>query len=284
MAGELQGKFKGLIFDMDGVLYRGDDALTGAQELFPALRAANLSFILLTNNATRTSQDFTAKLAKMGIDVEPERIMTSAGVTAGYLRANYPEGGKVCVLGEAGLVSYIESVPNFTVVDDDQADFVVVGLYYGFNYKELTRGCAAIRKGAHFIATNPDTTLPMEGGALWPGAGSIAAAVQTCSGIEPTIIGKPEIYGAEAALDDMQLRAAEVLCIGDRLETDIMMGCNAGIPTALVLTGVSSHADVDSTGIHPDYILDDLPALMAALGIDGDEHARPPESHAGIKG
>ncbi len=266
MAGELAGKYSGLILDMDGVLYRGDNPLDGAHELFPALRAAGLSFILLTNNATLTQADFAAKLARMGITVDPDFILTSAGATAAYLQTNYPEGGTAYVLGESGLVSAIEGLPNFRL-EEANPDFVVVGLFFGFDYEALKRASMAIRRGAHFVATNVDLTLPVESGVLWPGAGSLVAAIQAASGTTPTVIGKPSVHGGEMALEKLGLPANRVLCVGDRLDTDILMGRQAGIPTALLLTGVSNEADVRATGINPDYIFNDLPALMSALGI-----------------
>jgi HAD superfamily hydrolase (TIGR01457 family) len=274
MAGELQGRYRGLILDMDGVIYRGDDPLPGARELFPALRASGISFILLTNNATRTPADFSVRLARMGIDVEPECILTSAGATATYLATNYPDGGSALVLGEAGLVNSIEAVPN---VQDGPADFVIVGLFFGLTYEWLKKACLAVRGGARFIATNLDASLPMEGGELWPGAGSIAAAIVTGSGVEPTVIGKPSVHGGESALRLMGLAAEQVLCAGDRLETDIMLGRNAGMDTALLLTGVSQRGEVETTGIRPTYIIEDIPALMEALGVR-------PESAMGAKG
>jgi 4-nitrophenyl phosphatase len=263
---DIRGKFSGLILDMDGVLYRGNDALDGARDLFPALRANALSFMLLTNNATLTAQDFTRKLAHMDIDVAPEYILTSAGGTAAYLQKSYPEGGGVYVLGEAGLVAYVTRMPGFTL-DEQRPSFVVAGLDFDFNYETMKKACLAIRRGAHFIATNADATLPVEGGELWPGAGSIVASLETCSGIAPTVIGKPNTYMATIALEKLGLPAAQVLCVGDRLETDILFGARAGIPTALVLTGVSSMQDIDKAEAAPTYVFDDLPHLMQGLGI-----------------
>jgi 4-nitrophenyl phosphatase len=262
----IKGKYRGLILDMDGVLYRGNHALEGARELFPALRANNLSFILLTNNATLTARDFTNKLERMGIDVAPEYILTSAGGTAAYLEKTYPGGGGVFVVGEAGLVSVITAMPNFRL-DEQAPSFVVAGLDFGFNYETMKNACMAIRRGAHFIATNADATLPVEGGELWPGAGSIVASVQACSGVTPVVIGKPNTYMASIALEKLGLNAAQVLCVGDRLETDILFGARAGIPTAMVLTGVSSVADIEHAEAAPTYIFDDLPHLMRGLGI-----------------
>ena len=134
-------------------------------------------------------------------------------------------------------------------------------------YDSLQRACSAIRNGAVFIATNMDTTIPIEGGEQWPGAGSIAAAVRACSGVEPVAIGKPNPYIGEMALLKLDLPAEQVLCVGDRLETDILLGKRIGTPTALILTGASSREDIEHAEAAPDYVFDDLHGLMSALGI-----------------
>ena len=266
MASELEGRFSGLILDMDGVLYRGNQALPGARELVPALRAAGLSYILLTNNATLSPQEYSAKLARMGITVGPEAIFTSGVATSLYLMQHYPQGGGVYVLGEPALLTMLVQAPGFRP-DGWQPNFVVVGLDFRLTYDSLQRACSAIRAGAHFIATNADATLPVEGGELWPGAGSIVAAVRTCAGVEPVIIGKPTAYIGQMALLKLDLPAGQVLCVGDRLETDIELGKRIGTPTALVLTGASRREDIDGAEAKPDYVFDDLPALMSALGL-----------------
>lgn len=263
----IAGLYRGLILDMDGVLYRGQQALPGARELFENLRNHNIAFLMLTNNATLTSADFVNKLARMDIHVTPDMVLTSAGATATYLKENHPEGGGVYVLGEAGLVSYMSGMPSFELTSENP-DFVVSGLDLDFDYNALRTACLAIRNGAKFIATNTDATLPVEGGQLWPGAGSIAAAIETCAGVAPTVIGKPNVYMANMALKQLGLPAEQVLCVGDRIETDILCGARAGIPTALVLTGVSQISDLDTAEVQPTYIFDDLPGLMRAMGIN----------------
>jgi 4-nitrophenyl phosphatase len=265
MAYDLIGKFDGLIFDMDGVFYRGEQPLPGARDVLPALRRAGLSYILLTNNATLTPEDVARKLSRMGIVASPEAILTSAAATAEYLCEHHPSGGGVYVIGEQALVSTIGSAPGFRL-DGWQPDFVVVGLDRRFDYGAMQRACSAIRRGARFIATNTDATLPVEGGEFWPGAGSIVASIRTCSGIEPLVIGKPAIYMADMALRRLELPPERVLCVGDRLDTDILFGARAGLPTALVLTGVSARADIPGAAATPDYIFEDLPALLGALG------------------
>jgi 4-nitrophenyl phosphatase len=262
----LKGRVDGLILDMDGVLYRGQQPLPGARELFPALRAAGLSFILLTNNSTLTPQDYSAKLARMGIVVDPELIFTSGVATSLYLMQHYPDGGGVYVLGASSLLTTLTRPPGFRP-DGWSPRFVVVGLDYNLTYDSLQRACSAIRRGAVFIGTNDDATIPVEEGELWPGAGSIIAAVKTCSGVEPVVIGKPNPYIGKMALLKLELEPAQVLSVGDRLETDILMGARLGTPAALVLTGASQREDIARTGVAPDYTFDDLNGLMAALGL-----------------
>ena len=148
----------------------------------------------------------------MDIDVAPECILTSAGGTAAYMQKTYPEGGGVYVVGEAGLVSFITAMPNFRL---DEASPRLRGCRpdFGFNYETMKKACLAIRRGAHFIATNADATLPVEGGEAWPGAGSIVASLETCSGVAPVVIGKPNTYMATIALEKLGLAAvAGALC------------------------------------------------------------------------
>jgi len=172
----------------------------------------------------------------------------------------------VYVLGEAALLSLLVRAPGFRP-EGWKPDVVVVGLDFKLTYDSLQRACSAIRAGAAFIATNAEPTMPVEGGELWPGAGSIVAAVRTCSGVEPVVIGKPNPYIGEMALLKLDLPAAEVLCVGDRLETDILLGKGIGTPTALLLTGASTLVETERSEVKPDYIYENLHALMAALGI-----------------
>ena len=179
---------------------------------------------------------------------------------------HYPDGGGVYVVGESGLLTTLTGVPGFRA-EGTRPKFVVVGLHYHFDYEVLKRACNAIRGGAHFIATNADTTIPVEGGELWPGAGSILAAVRACSGVEPVIIGKPNPYIGQMALLKLGLPAERVLCVGDRVETDIALGKAIDTPTALITTGVAGQGDVRQPEILPDHTFDGLPALVQALGL-----------------
>ena len=169
------------------------------------------------------------------------------------------------MVGSASLQATLTSPPGFHA-EQERPDFVVVGLDYELTYHKLQLACTAIRRGARFIATNADLTLPVEGGDLWPGAGSIVAALHACSDTTPTVIGKPNTYMASIALERLGLAPTETLCVGDRLETDIACGARAGIPTALLLTGVSTLEDIPHAEAPPDYIFNDLPELMSTLG------------------
>ena len=262
---ELTRPFKGLILDMDGVLYRGDQALPGAAALFSALQQAGVSVILVTNNSTRTAAGYRQKLAEMGISVPDVPILNSSAATARWLRAAAPAGAGVYVVGAADLLKVVLEQPGF-VLDAERPEFVVVGLDTEVTYAKLRTAALAIRRGARFVATNVDTSLPVEGGELWPGAGAIVAAIQTTVGRPPDVVlGKPEPAMFLQALEMLGLPPEAVLAVGDRAETDILAGKRAGIPTALVLTGVTRPDEVATLppDVRPDYVFQNLEELRA---------------------
>lgn len=251
----------GVIMDMDGVLWRGDERLPGVELFFNLLHSRGLPFVLASNNSSKTPSDYVSKLAKMGISGVSERqIVTSGTATIDYLLNHYAAGSAVHILGGDGLKSMIGAA-GFTLADD--ANIVVVGIDIHLTYDKLKRASALIRAGADFIGTNADASLPLADG-LAPGAGSILAALKTASGREPLVIGKPGKPMFEAALHTLGTAAENTLMIGDRLDTDIYGAQQAGLRTAVVLTGVASRADVETGSIQPDGVYDDLPALIAA--------------------
>ncbi len=258
--------FKGLILDMDGVIYRGDAALPGAVAFFPALQAAGVSVILVTNNATRRAVGFGRKLEQLGITLaEGTTILTSAMATARWLHEQAPQGGGIYVVGAADLANVVLEQPGFHL-DAVAPAFVVVGLDTEVTYAKLRTASLAIARGARFVATNMDASLPMEGGENWPGAGAIIAAIQTTVGRGPDmVLGKPEPTMFYQALEILSLPAGAVLAVGDRAETDIRAGKRAGVPTALVLTGVTRPDEV--AGLppdqRPDYVFKNLEELRA---------------------
>jgi len=256
----------GLLMDMDGVITRGQQALPGAPAFFDFLRARAIPFVLVTNNSSRTVQQIQETLAHMGIAVAVDEILTSAQATALYLRERAPAGARVLPVGEEGLRAALREA-GFTLVEQRPADYVVAGIDWHLTYDTLKRACLAIRDGAIFIGTNPDRTFPSEEGIV-PGAGSILAALATCTGVEPVVIGKPALPIIELALQRLGVPAEHVAFVGDRLETDILAGQRAGLLTILVLTGVTRREDLAASDIAPDLVVENLVELQRAWELD----------------
>lgn len=252
------------ILDMDGVLYRGHQRLDAAAEFLSFLQARHLAYILLTNNSTRTPASVAARLREVGIDVDASNIITSSVATASYLKHQRPNGARVFVIGEEGLRAPLAD-EGFTLVENGQADYVVLGMDRTVTYEKLKRATLLIRAGAQFIATNPDTTFPTPEG-LVPGAGSLIAALKATTGESPLVIGKPEPTCFNLALEKLGADKATTAAIGDRLDTDILGAQRAGLHTILVLTGVSTRSDLDTSVVQPDWVFENLFDLMAALG------------------
>lgn len=257
---------KAFVFDMDGVLYVGARALPGVQDLLDALALRGRAVMLATNNSMATPALYVERLAAMGVRVPAEEILTSALATHDYLLRTLPPGSGIFVVGMPALREQLFSDGVFKPVQyaEEQPAALVVGLDRQFTYDKLAAAAAAVRAGARFIATNADATLPTENG-LVPGAGSVVAAIRVASGIEPTVIGKPETPMLEMALARMGVEPREAVMIGDRLDTDILAGQRTGMLTALVLTGVSTREEIATFPIKPDIVADDLPSLTAAI-------------------
>jgi len=252
---------KAVVSDMDGVLWRGDQKLPGMVEFFNFMRKNNIPFALATNNSGRHTSNYIQKLAKMGVpDITAKELVTSATATVDYLKNRYPDSARLYVIGNEGLFQTIEEA-NFTITDTD-VDAVVVGIDFDFTYEKARKATLLIRNhGAAFIGTNPDTSFPSPDG-LVPGAGSVIGMIQIASDVDPVIIGKPARAMFDVALQRVGASANETLMIGDRINTDIEGGQNAGLQTAMVLTGVNSRDDIDD--IQPDYIFEGLPELIEA--------------------
>lgn len=261
---------RGYVFDMDGVLYRGDEPLGGVAAALDAIDLRDRRYMLATNNSMSTPARYVTKLAKMGIDVPEETILTAGLATRDYLLETLEPGAGIFVVGMPALREQLFEGSPFHPVQygEEQPAAVIVGLDLAFDYAKLKAATEAIRAGARFVATNADATLPTEAG-LVPGAGSIVAAVRVASGQEPVVIGKPETPLLVQALHRMEIAAVDAVMIGDRLDTDILAGHRAGMLTVLVLTGVSTRDDVPTAPVPPDVILTDLTALTDAL-VGGD--------------
>ncbi len=249
-------QIRGVVLDMDGVLWRDDDPLPGLVEFFDMLRANGIAYTMATNNSYKTPAAYLGKLAKMGVTgVDESLVITSATATADYMHQTYPQGTKVYVVGGNGLR---ESLTNagFEIVDDG-ARVVAAGIDPQLTYEKLKRATFQIRGGADFIGTNPDKTFPTPEG-LVPGAGSVLAALEAATDRQPIVIGKPETPMLETALRIMGTTREQTLMIGDRLETDILGGQRAGMKTLLVLTGVATREDIARMDITPDMVFESL--------------------------
>lgn len=264
---------RALIIDMDGVLWHGNQAVAGLTDFFQTLRDKNLPFILATNNASHTPQQYVGKLAEMGVAIEPKEIMTSALATAMYLTENMdPAQTRVFVVGEDGAIQALQE-QGFTLTElyeingptSKGADVVVCGKDHTLTWDKLATATLNIRAGAKFIGTNDDNTLPTELG-LIHGNGAILAALQTATGVSPTIIGKPEPIMYQQAISRLGADLSETIAIGDKLETDILGAIRTGIRSLMVLGGVSTEADLKASEYQPTWVMQDLRAVTEALG------------------
>jgi 4-nitrophenyl phosphatase len=249
--------FKSLIIDMDGVIYRGDEAIVGAKEFIALLQRGGVPFLFLTNNSTRTPGQHVTKLAKIGIAIEESDVLTSAQATALYMEKIARPEARVYAIGEEGLRAALGE--RYTIAEEG-ADFVVVGMDTGLTYEKLRVATLLIRGGAKFIATNPDKTLPTEEG-LVPGNGAITAALEAATGMAPFVVGKPETAIFDLALARMGVGKEGVAVIGDRLETDILGGRRAGLSTILVLSGATSRQELENSSIKPDLVFENVRQL-----------------------
>ena len=246
-----------LIIDMDGVLYRGNTPLPGLQEFFIFLRERPIPFILATNNSTQTPQQRVQKLARMGVEIFPEEVLNSGQATARALARQYPAGTRVHVFGSDALREAVTE-EGFVLADQD-VEIVVASMDREVTYEKLKRATLLVRAGARFVATNLDPTQPTEEG-LWPGTGSLIAALRTATETEPLVIGKPEPTMFQLAMDQMGARPEATATIGDRLDTDILGGQRAGMITICVLSGSSNRAEAEAFG--PDFIFEDIAELL----------------------
>jgi len=258
-----------LIIDLDGVLYRGDQAIVGAKEFVALLQQRGIPFLFLTNNSTRTPGQYVTKLARMGIAIEESDVLTSAQATALYMERIAPPGARAYAIGEEGLRAALgeryttpPSPPceGGSDIAERGADFVVVGMDTGLTYEKLRVATLLIRSGARFIATNPDKTLPTEEG-LVPGNGAAIAALEAATGVAPFVVGKPEPAIFDLALARMGVGKEGTTVIGDRLETDILGGQRAGLSTILVLSGATSRQELENSSIKPDLVFENVRQL-----------------------
>lgn len=258
--------------DMDGVLVHEETPLPGAQELITHWTDTHTPYLVLTNNSIYTPRDLSARLRSSGLDVPEERIWTSALATADFLATQKP-GGSAYVIGQAGIITALHE-RGFTMTDTNP-DFVVVGETRQYSFEAITRAVRLIEGGSRFISTNPDATGPSADGIL-PATGAINALITTATGRVPYIVGKPNPMMFRSALRKIGAHSEATGMIGDRMDTDIVAGMEAGLHTVLVLTGISTESLVESFPFRPDEILGGVGELLPdALDETIFEEARP---------
>jgi 4-nitrophenyl phosphatase len=251
-----------LLLDMDGVVWRDDEPIGDLPAILKKIAGKGLQTAFVTNNATKTVEQYQEKFRGFGVEIPAERIHTSSKVAAKLLGEQFPNRGNVHIVGERGLREAFQE-QGFQIADLDCLA-VVVGLDRELTYQKLATATHLIRGGAAFIGTNPDRTLPSPNGQV-PGAGSILAALEAATDIKPIIIGKPERALLDSALTQLGLLPGEALMVGDRVETDVAAGQKAGCRTALLLSGVTSDAAGRAWKPAPDFIETDLETLVAKL-------------------
>jgi phosphoglycolate/pyridoxal phosphate phosphatase family enzyme len=253
--------FKGFIFDLDGTVYRGDSLIPGADRVIRLLREKGKKVVFLSNKPLQTREDYASKLTRLGIPTQPNEVINSTFVMTNYLKKIAPEG-RLFVVGETPFIEELKKA-GFKITDEPgEIDYVVVAFDRTFDYKKLNIAFQAIKKfGAHFVATNPDRTCPVEGGEIPDCAGMIAAIEAVTEKKVEVIVGKPSPIMIQTVLDGMGLRPEDCILIGDRLETDIKMGRESGIATGIVLTGVTDEEtlkDIKHSSDQPDFVFQSI--------------------------
>ncbi len=240
--------------DMDGVLVHEDDPIPGASDFLDALKASGCEYLVLTNNSIFTPRDLRARLLRSGIDVPEERIWTSALATADFLADQRPEG-TAYVVGEAGLTNALHDVGY--VMTDRDPDYVVLGETRTYSFEGITKAIRLIEAGSRFIATNPDPSGPSPAGTL-PATGSVAALISTATSRTPYYVGKPNPLMMRSALNRLEAHSETTVMIGDRMDTDVVGGIEAGLRTVLVLTGSTRKEQVEHFPYRPTRVVDSI--------------------------
>ncbi|MGE5586701.1 MAG: HAD-IIA family hydrolase [Clostridia bacterium] len=257
--------FEGYILDLDGTVYRGDRLIPGAQEVIIALRAMGKRVVFLSNKPIQSRDEYAVKLTRLGIPTEADDVVNSSLVMARYLADRAP-GCRAYVIGELALVQELRAA-GVEIVEDPtssgtRVDYVVIAFDRTFTYAKLNCALQAARSGARLVATNADRTCPVEGGEI-PDAAGMIGAVEGTTGLKvELVVGKPNPMMLQTALRRLDLGQDRCLVVGDRLETDVLMGKKAGMATALVLTGVTHREDLSRSALQPDYVLDSIAALL----------------------
>jgi NagD protein len=248
--------------DMDGVLVHEEHLIPGADAVIAELTQADTPFLVLTNNSIYTPRDLRARLLRTGLDVPEKAIWTSALATARFLDSQRP-GGSAFVIGEAGLTTALHEIGY--VLTDRDPDYVVLGETRTYSFTAITRAIRLVEEGARFIATNPDATGPSREGSL-PATGSVAALIERATGRAPYYVGKPNPLMMRSGLRSLGAHSENTLMIGDRMDTDVRSGLEAGLRTILVLTGISGRETAELFPYRPTRVIDSIADLVGHTG------------------
>jgi NagD protein len=249
------------LMDMDGVLVHEEHAIRGADRFLAALRERGTPHMLLTNNSIYTRRDLAARLRASGLEVAEESIWTSALATAKFLEDQRP-GGSAFVIGESGLTTALHSA-GYTMTERDP-DYVVLGETRTYSFERITQAIRLVAAGARFIATNPDPTGPTPQGPL-PATGSVAALISRAAGVDPYYVGKPNPLMMRSALNALDAHSETTAMVGDRMDTDIVSGLEAGLHTILVLTGVTTPEEAERFPFRASRVIDSVAVLADEL-------------------
>ncbi len=247
--------------DMDGVLVHEGRMIPGADAFFARLQEAGRPFLVLTNNSIYTPRDLQFRLRMSGIDIPVESIWTSALATASFLDDQRPQGSAY-VVGESGLTTALHEIGY--VLTDRSPDYVVLGETRTYSFEAVTTAIRLIEAGARFVATNPDATGPSDSG-IMPATGAVAALMTRATGVDPYFVGKPNPLMMRAALNRLKAHSESTVMIGDRMDTDIVAGLEAGMRTVLVLTGITQASDVERFPYRPHRVVGSIADLVDEL-------------------
>ncbi len=253
--------FGGYIFDLDGTIYLGEKLIPGAKETIEKLKSLSKKIVYLSNKPLQTRDDYAAKLTRLGIPTDPVEVINSSLVMARWLSRQAP-GATIYAIGESPLIEEMVQAGFCISEKAEEIQYVIASFDRTFDYRKLNIALQAIRKGARFVATNPDRTCPVEGGEI-PDCAAMIGAIEGATGKKvETIVGKPSDIMIQVAVEFMGLNPRNCLLVGDRLETDMVMGKKAGMATALVLTGVTTMETLQKSNIHPDYVWESVMEII----------------------
>jgi len=255
----------GAVVDLDGTVYRGDSLVDGARAGLERLRSAGLSLLFVSNNPTRSGDDYVERLTSFGLDARAGEALSAGDLTVNYLRENY-DGSEVFLVGAPGLRDQMVEA-GLSLTEDPEATDVLVGSWTeDFDYGDMDAALQAVDDDTVFLGTDPDRTFPREDGRVEPGSGAVIGALAATVGRDPEeMLGKPSRNAARQVTDRLGVEPEECLVVGDRPSTDLAMGEQAGMTTVLVLSGVTDRGALAESDIDPDYVIDTLGAIDRVL-------------------